>query len=151
MRQGSAVLMWLFGDPRWRTKRCSLGGALRLQSSLLSICRSNLSLRPNALLQAGQTKGNLSECLHCIWRSMSFFLVNPSQHSEQVNLLKCFNPLNVVLTRFFARPSFTFVDRPSDGLLLLNPVDVRTARDGKLSAIGTRLIGSVVIRGRWSD
>lgn len=84
--------------------------------------------------------------------SKPFLFTGQHTHFESCKALtKCLNPLNVVLTRFFARPSFTFVDRPSDGLLLLNPVDVRTARDGKLSAIGTRLIGSVVIRGRWSD
>lgn len=64
MRQVCAVIILLL-EGLWRTKRSvgnmcqrvykafpwamnprSLGGALRLQSSFLSICRSSLSLRP---------------------------------------------------------------------------------------------------------
>lgn len=63
-------------------------------------------------------------------------------------LTKCFNPLNVALMRFFAPLSFAFDSRPLVDLFLLNPFDVQPARCGKLSAIGTGLIGSVVVRGR---
>lgn len=53
--------------------------------------------------------------------------------------------------RFFSPPLLAFDDCPLNDLLLFNPFNVRHVLGVKLSATGARLIGSIVIRGRWPD
>lgn len=89
------------------------------------------------------------EPLAALGASEPFLYHSQSTHFvSRKALTKCFNPLKVLLMRFFSPPLHAFDDCPLNDLLLFNPLNVRPVLGVELSATGTIFIGSIVIRGR---